>query len=86
MTPGKTNTKADILSKREKVNTKEDNQDIQILKEELWIQQTTSQERTPIVLLRQEHLQIMEEGIQEQIKKIQTREQEVTKQLEKKDR
>jgi len=27
----------------------------------------------------------MEEGIQEQIKKIQTREQEVTKQLEKKD-
>jgi len=86
MTPGKTNTKADILSKREKVNTKEDNQDIQILKKELWIQQTTSQERTPIVLLRQEHLQIMEEGIQEQIKKIQTREQEVTKQLEKKDR
>ena len=28
----------------------------------------------------------MEEGIQEQIKKIQTREQEVTRQLEKKDR
>jgi len=28
----------------------------------------------------------MEEGIQEQINKIQTREQEVTKQLEKKDR
>ena len=40
----------------------------------------------PIILLRQEHLQVMEEGIQEQIKKIQTREQEVTKQLEKKDR
>jgi len=35
--PGKTNTKADILSRREKVNTKEDNQDIQILKEELWV-------------------------------------------------
>jgi len=27
--------KEDILSRREKVNTKEDNQDIQILKEEL---------------------------------------------------
>jgi len=40
----------------------------------------------PIVLLRQEHLQVMGEGIQEQIKKIQTRKQEVTKQLEKKDR
>jgi len=36
--PGKTNVKADILSRREKVDTKEDNQDIQMLKEELWIQ------------------------------------------------
>ena len=33
--PGKTNMKEDILSRREKVNTKEDNQDIQMLKEEL---------------------------------------------------
>jgi len=33
--PGKTNTKADILSRREKVDTKEDNQNIQMLKEEL---------------------------------------------------
>ena len=40
----------------------------------------------PIILLRQEHLQVIEEGIQEWIKKIQTREQEVTRQLEKKDR
>ena len=35
--PGKTNMKADMLSRREKVDTKEDNQDIQMLKEELWI-------------------------------------------------
>jgi len=35
--PGKTNTKADILSRREKVDMKEDNQDTQMLKEELWI-------------------------------------------------
>jgi len=62
---------------------KEDNQDIQMLKEELWIRRITNQDGTPIVLLRQEHLQVMEEGIQERIKKIQTREQEVTKQLEK---
>ena len=32
------------------------------------------------------HLQVMEEGIQEQIKKIQIREQEVTKQLKKKNK
>jgi len=65
---------------------KEDNQDIQMLKEELWVWQTISQDGTPIVLLRQEHLQVIEKGIQEQIKKIQTREQEITKQLEKKDK
>ena len=41
--------KADILSRREKVDTKEDNQDIQMLKEELWIRQTTNQDGTPIV-------------------------------------
>ena len=84
--PGKINMKADILSRREKVDIKEDNQDIQMLKEKLWIWRTTNQDRTPIILLRQEHLQVMKEGIQEQIKKIQTREQEVTRQLEKKDR
>jgi len=33
---GKTNTKADILSRKEKVNTKEDNKDVQLLEEELW--------------------------------------------------
>ena len=78
--------KADILSRREKVDMKKDNQDIQMLKEKLWIWWTTNQDRTPIILLRQEHLQVMKEGIQEQIKKIQTKEQEVTRQLEKKDR
>jgi len=41
-------------------------------------------EGIPIILFRQEYLQVMEEEIQERIKKIQTREQEVTKQLEKK--
>jgi len=68
------------------VDTKEDNQDIQMLKKELWIRRTTNQDGTPIVVLRQEHLQVTEEGIQERIKKIQTREQEVIKQLEKEDR
>jgi len=56
--PGKTNTKADILSRREKVDTKEDNQDTQMLKEELWIRRTTNQDGMPIILLRQEHLQV----------------------------
>jgi len=33
---GKMNTKAEILSRKEQVNTKEDNKDVQLLKEELW--------------------------------------------------
>jgi len=40
----------------------------------------------PIVLLRQKHLQVVEEGIQIQIKKIQIREQKVIRQLKKKNR
>ena len=36
-------------------------------------------DRTLIILLRQEHLQIAEKGIQTQIKKIQTRKKEITK-------
>ena len=35
--PGKTNMKEDILSRREKVDMKKDNQDIQMLEEELWV-------------------------------------------------
>jgi len=34
--PGKTNTKVDILSRKDQVNTKEVNKDVQILKDKLW--------------------------------------------------
>jgi len=40
--PGKTNTKADILLGKDQVNTKEDNKDIQLLKEELWSRRMTA--------------------------------------------
>ena len=40
--PGKTNTKADILSRKDQVNTKEDNKDIQLLKDEMWTRKITS--------------------------------------------
>ena len=33
--PGKMNTKADILSRKDQINIKKDNKDIQLLKEEL---------------------------------------------------
>jgi len=34
--PRKTNTKADILLRKDQVNTKEDNKDVQLLKDKLW--------------------------------------------------
>jgi len=39
----KTNTKADILSRKDQVNTKEDNKDIQLLKKGLWSRRTTAE-------------------------------------------
>ena len=33
---GKTNTKADIFSRKDQVNTKEDNKNVQLLKDKLW--------------------------------------------------
>jgi len=41
--PGKTNTKADILSKKDQVNMKEDNKNIQLLKEGLWSRRMTAE-------------------------------------------
>ena len=37
------NTKADILSRKDQVNTKEDNKDVQVLKEKLWMRRTTAE-------------------------------------------
>ncbi len=36
----KMNMKADILSRKEQVNTKEDNKDVQLLKDEMWTRKT----------------------------------------------
>jgi len=41
--PGKTNTKADILSRKDQVNTKEDNKDVQLLKDKLWQRRMTAE-------------------------------------------
>jgi len=41
--PEKTNTKADILSRKDQVNMKEDNKDIHLLKEGLWSRRMTAE-------------------------------------------
>ena len=37
------NTKADILLRKDQVNMKEDNKDVQLLKEEMWSRRTTAE-------------------------------------------
>jgi len=39
----KTNTKANILSRKDQINTKEDNEDMQLLKEEIWSRRMTAE-------------------------------------------
>ena len=40
---GKTNTKANILLRKDQINTKKDNKDMQLLKEEMWSRRTTAE-------------------------------------------
>ena len=72
--------KANILSRKDQVNTKKDNKDVQLLKEELWTRKTTAEvtmlKRTTIM----DKLEILKE-----IKRNKTREQEVVQALEKND-
>ena len=78
--PGKTNTKADILSRKEQVNTKEDNKDVQLLKDEMWTRKTTVK-----ITMLERKVMTEESDIVKRIQKNNTREKEVTQALEKKD-
>ena len=74
------NTKADILLRKEQVNTKEDNKDVQLLKEELWQRRTTAE----ITMIKRKT--IVEEGdILKEIKRNTTREKEIVQALKKED-
>ena len=39
----KANTKANILSRKDQVNTQDDNKDVQMLKDELWTRRTIAE-------------------------------------------
>ena len=77
---GKTNTKADILSRKEQVNTKEDNKDVQLLKEELWQRRTTAD----ITMIKRKTT-VEESNILKEIKRNTIREREVVQALKKED-
>jgi len=78
--PGKTNTKADILSRKDQVNTKEDNKDVQLLKNKLWQRKTTAE----VIIIKGDKRR-EEDDILKEIRRNTTREKEVIQALEKKD-
>jgi len=78
--PGKTNTKANILLRKDQVNTKEDNKDVQLLKDKLWQQRMTAE-----ITMIQRRTMIEESDILKEIKRNTTREKEVVQALKKED-
>jgi len=77
---GKTNTKVDILSRKDQVNTKEDNKDVQLLKDKLWQQRVTVE-----ITMIQRRMMIGENDRLKEIKRNTTREKEVVQALRKED-
>ena len=77
---GKINTKVDILLRRDQVNTKEDNKNIQMLKEELWTRRITAE----ITILKRT-TRMEDSDILKEIRNNNTKEKEVIQTLEKKD-
>ena len=80
--PRKTNTQADILSRKYHIDTTEDNKDVQILKNEMW----TRRQITVEIKMIQRNQVVEETTLLEEIQWNGTREQEVYKELEKKNR
>jgi len=78
--PGKTNTKTGILSRKEQVNTKEDNKDVQLLKDEMWTRKTTVK-----IMMLGRKVMTEESDIVKKIWRNNTREKEIVQALEKKD-
>jgi len=77
---GKTNTKVDILSRKDQVNTKEDNKDVQMLKEELWTRKMTAE-----VTILKRTTKMEDSDILKEIRNNNIREKEVIQAMNKKD-
>jgi len=76
---GKMNTKADILSRKDQVDMKEDNKDVQLLKDEMWARKTVGK-----IMMLERKVMMEESVILKKIKKNNTREKEIIQALEKK--
>ena len=78
--PGKTNMKADILSRKDQVSTKEDNKDVQLLKDKLWQRRTMAE-----VIIMKENKTREESKTLKEIRRNATREKEVVQALKRND-
>ena len=72
--------KADVLSRKDQVDIKEDNKNVKLLKEELWTRRVTT--KAEVVIIRRNQV-VEETTLLEEIRRNQTREQKVQKELEK---
>ena len=72
--------KVDILSRKDQVNTKEDNKDVQLLKNKLWQRKTTAE-----IIMMKENKTREEGNILKEIRKNATREKKVVQALKKED-
>ena len=72
--------KTDILSRKEQVNTKENNKDVQLLKDEMWTRKTTGK-----IMMLERKVMTEENSIVKKIQRNNTREKEIVQALEKKD-
>ena len=72
------NTKTDILSRKDQINTKEDNKDVQVLKKELWMRRTTAE-----VTMLKRTTTTNNSDVLEEIRRNNTKEQEVIQALKK---
>jgi len=74
----KTNTKANILLRKDQVDIWEDNKDVKMLKEKLWTRRTTAK----IIMLKR-YKSLEDSNLLEEIQRNNTREQEVEQELKK---
>ena len=75
------NTKTDILSRKDHIDTTNDNKDIQMLRDKMWTRRQISAE----VKMIQRNQVVEETTILKEIRKNRTKKQEVCKELEKED-
>jgi len=78
--PGKINTKVDILLRKDQVDTREDNKDMQLLKDEMWTRKSASK-----IKVFKERKKADKSDILKKIRKNNTREKEIVQAMKRED-